>query len=318
MQSRNEKGRSGPVSQESHTNNEYAAKEEQYRTTRPIETVQEPIMHIVPVKNRTGKVSRSLLPALVLLTVFSIGMFAGWQFGSKRIAIGNIDGLQGGNDTGILIAPFTENRAEAVREAVIAKVRPTVVQVNVNKGQSGMVAGSGVIIDKRGYIVTNEHVIAGGKTIEVVLFNGTTRAATLVGSATDDDIAILKIATTGTKLHTISLGDSAKLQVGQDVLAIGNPLGITQTVTNGIVSALDRSVATGKNGTILRDTIQTDAAINPGNSGGALVDLQGSLIGIPTLTAIDPQFKTLANGLGFAIPANRVKVLAPQIIRAAG
>src|SRR5207247_3888284 len=111
-----------------------------------------------------------------------------------------------------------------------------------------------------------------------------------------------------------TVGDSAKLQVGQEVLAIGNPLGITQTVTNGIVSALNRNVSEGPNGAIIPNAIQTDAPINPGNSGGALVDLQGNLVGIPTLTAIDPEFKTPANGVGFAIPSNRVKLIAEQII----
>ncbi|MBE3561745.1 MAG: trypsin-like peptidase domain-containing protein, partial [Ktedonobacteraceae bacterium] len=129
-----------------------------------------------------------------------------------------------------------------------------------------------------------------------------------------DDLAVVKIDPSKTKLAVITFGDSSKLKVGQDVLAIGNPLGITQTVTSGIVSALNRNVATGQDGQILPDTIQTDAAINPGNSGGALVDLQGNLVGIPTLAAIDPEFKTPANGVGFAIPVNRVKFIAPQLI----
>src|SRR5205814_8138701 len=114
-------------------------------------------------------------------------------------------------------------------------------------------------------------------------------------------------------LRVATLGDSSKLQVGQDVMAIGNPLGITQTVTNGIISALGRSV-NEQNGAIIPNAIQTDAAINPGNSGGALVDMQGNLIGIPTLTAIDPEFNTPANGVGFAIPSNRVSFIVPQII----
>jgi len=99
------------------------------------------------------------------------------------------------------------------------------------------------------------------------------------------------------------------------VLVIGNPLGITQTVTNGIVSALKRTVSEGQGGATIHNAIQTDAAINPGNSGGALVDLQGNVVGIPTLTAIDPEFNTPANGVGFAIPANRVKAILPQIIQ---
>ncbi len=112
-----------------------------------------------------------------------------------------------------------------------------------------------------------------------------------------------------------TLGDSSKLQVGQEVLAIGNPLGITQTVTNGIISALGRNVSEGQGGATIPNAIQTDAPINPGNSGGALVDMQGNLVGIPTLAAIDPEFNTPANGVGFAIPSNRVAFIVPQIIQ---
>jgi S1-C subfamily serine protease len=125
----------------------------------------------------------------------------------------------------------------------------------------------------------------------------------------------LKVNPPSAGLTVAALGDSSKLQVGQDVLAIGNPLGITQTVTNGIISALGRSVSEGQGGATLPNAIQTDAPINPGNSGGALVDMQGNLIGIPTLTAIDPEFNTPANGVGFAIPSNRVAFIVPQIIQ---
>ena len=116
-------------------------------------------------------------------------------------------------------------------------------------------------------------------------------------------------------LSVATLGDSSQLQVGQEVLAIGNPSGDTETVTNGIVSALNRTVSEGQGGATIHNAIQTDAAINPGNSGGALVDMQGNVIGIPTLTAIDPEFHTPANGVGFAIPSNRVKLIMTQFIQ---
>ncbi len=199
-----------------------------------------------------------------------------------------------------------------MREAVIAKVRPAVVQVNVT-AVNGSGLGSGVIIDKRGYIVTNNHVVANAQNIEVVLYDGTKLPAQLVGTDPADDLAILKINPPTSNLTVATLGDSSKLQVGQDVLAIGNPLGITQTVTNGIISALGRNV-NEQNGAVIPNAIQTDAPINPGNSGGALVDMQGNLIGIPTLTAIDPEFNTPASGVGFAIPSNRVQFIATQII----
>lgn len=246
--------------------------------------------------------------ALTIAAVFGIGLFAGWQFGT-----GNAGTLPSTGNPGPGIAAPTGDNIDAVREVVVTKVRPTVVQINVAT-QNGGGLGSGVIIDPRGYIVTNNHVIEGGQKIEVVLFNGRTLPGQIVGTAPGDDLAVVKIDPSKTKLAVATLGDSSKLRVGQEVLAVGNPLGITQTVTNGIISALDRNVADGPNGAILPGTIQTDAPINPGNSGGALVDLQGNLIGIPTLAALDPQFRTPANGVGFAIPSNRVKFIAPQII----
>src|SRR5438270_6228666 len=238
--------------------------------------------------------------ALVLAVVFGTGLFAGWQFGTGSGADTGV--LQPGIHSGSAAASLNGENLEEVRQAVVAKVRPAVVQVNVATSQ-GQGLGSGVIIDQRGYIITNHHVVERARQIQVMLYDGTTLPAQLVGASSPDDLAVLKV-TPKEKLTVATLGDSSQVRVGQEVLAIGNPLGITQTVTGGIVSAV---------GTI-PNAIQTDAAINPGNSGGALVDLQGNVIGIPTATAIDPQFKTPANGVGFAIPSNRVKFIAPQII----
>src|SRR5437764_12228518 len=148
----------------------------------------------------------------------------------------------------------------------------------------------------------------------VTLYDGTNIQAQLVGTDPADDLAVIKITPPAKGLTVVQLGDSSKLTVGQDVMAIGNPLGITQTVTNGIISALGRSVSEGQGGATISNAIQTDAAINPGNSGGALVDMQGHLIGITTLTAIDPEFNTPASGVRFAIPSNRVATIVPQII----
>ncbi len=198
---------------------------------------------------------------------------------------------------------------EAVRQAVINRVHPTVVQINV-KTAKGNGLGSGVILDPRGYIVTNDHVVEGEQQMQVMLYGGETLPAQVVGNDPLDDLAVVKINPPSPfKLTAATLGDSSKLQVGQEVLAIGSPLGITQTVTNGIISALDRPVGT------IPDAIQTDAPINGGNSGGALIDLQGSLIGVPTATILDPQFNVPANGVGFAVPSNRVAFIVPQLIQ---
>jgi S1-C subfamily serine protease len=133
-----------------------------------------------------------------------------------------------------------------------------------------------------------------------------------VGTDPNDDLAVLKINPPA-NMVVATLGDSSKLRVGQEVLAVGNPLGITETVTHGIISALGRTVS--ESTTTIPNTIQTDAPINPGNSGGALADLQGNVIGIPTLAAIDPEFNAPASGVGFAIPINQVKLIVPQIIQ---
>jgi S1-C subfamily serine protease len=241
----------------------------------------------------------------------NIGLFAGWQLGrSSTASIASTTGtLQTGNAPATPIPTLSGNNIEAV----IARVKPAVVQVNVATS-SGTQLGSGVVIDRRGYIITNNHVIDGASTIQVVLSDGKQLPAQLVGADPADDLAVLKITPPTSGLTVATLGDSSKLVVGQDVLAIGNPLGITQTVTNGIISALGRTVSEDQTGATLPDTIQTDAPINPGNSGGALVDLQGNLIGIPTIGAIDPEFRTPANGVGFAIPSNRVKLIAEQLI----
>ncbi|MFL5624670.1 MAG: S1C family serine protease [Ktedonobacteraceae bacterium] len=249
---------------------------------------------------------------LLLAIVFGTGLFAGWEYGRGTAVINPPQATAPQPAPTVQIPAITGNNTQAVREAVIAKVRPAVVQVNVT-AQGGAGLGSGVIIDKRGYIVTNNHVVAGAQSIKVVLFDGTTTTAQVVGTDPADDLAVIKITPPKANLTVASIGDSSKLQVGQDVLAIGNPLGITQTVTNGIISALGRNV-NEQNGAIIPNAIQTDAPINPGNSGGALVDMQGNLIGIPTLTAIDPEFNTPANGVGFAIPSNRVQFIATQII----
>jgi S1-C subfamily serine protease len=246
-----------------------------------------------------------LLLTLMLSVVFGTGLFAGWQFGNSRGA--STGNAQPGTKTGTTIPPLNAENGDAVRAAVIAKVRPAIVQVNVLT-QRGQGLGSGVVIDQQGYIITNNHVVDGARQVEVMFYNGMKLPAQIVGTDTPDDLAVLKISPSGTNVTVATLGDSSKLKVGQEVLALGNPLGITQTVTSGIVSAVNRTVGT------IPDAIQTDAAINPGNSGGALVDLEGQLIGIPTATVLDPQFKTPANGVGFAIPSNRVQFIAPQII----
>jgi S1-C subfamily serine protease len=203
--------------------------------------------------------------------------------------------------------------------SVVAQVLPSVVQITTGSG-----LGSGVLLDDKGDIVTNAHVVGTATTFQVRLANNpTTFPATLVGAYPPDDLAVIRLDQPSTGLKPARFGDSSKLQIGDIVLAMGNPLGLTGSVTDGIVSAVGRAVtepaSDGSPGATLPQAIQTSAAINPGNSGGALVDLSASVIGVPTLAAISPQTGgSAAPGIGFAIPSNVVTDIAGQLVANGG
>ena len=172
--------------------------------------------------------------------------------------------------------------------------------------------GSGIVFDDKGDVVTNAHVVAAGAPMQVTDSTGRRHTATLVGVFVPDDLAVVHM--TGASLHPASFTNSTNVRVGDIVLALGNPLGLHSSVTNGIVSALGRTVGEG-NGVVLPDVIQTSAPINPGNSGGALVNLARRVIGIPTLAATDPQLGGgAAPGIGFAIPSLLLTRIAGQIV----
>jgi putative serine protease PepD len=190
---------------------------------------------------------------------------------------------------------------------VVQSVSPSVVQI---EDQLGL--GSGIVLDSAGDIVTNNHVVTGANSFTVTTSSGNRYPAKLVGSFPPDDLAVIKVS--GGHLKPATFADSSKLQVGDIAIAIGNPLGLQSSVTEGIVSAFRQAVSED-NGVTLPSVIQTSAAINPGNSGGALVDIEGRVIGIPTLAATDPQLGGgSAPGIGFAIPSNLVKDIAGQIL----
>ena len=172
-------------------------------------------------------------------------------------------------------------------------------------------AGSGSIIDNEGHILTNHHVIKDSTKLEVTLSDGSKWPAKFVGSDPDNDLAVIKINAPKEKLSVMTLGDSSKLQVGQKVLAIGNPFGLGQTLTTGIISSLGRSIRS-EAGVMIQDVIQTDAAINPGNSGGPLLDSTGKIIGINS-AIISPTGASV--GIGFAIPVNTAKRIIPELIK---
>ena len=179
--------------------------------------------------------------------------------------------------------------------------------------QPAMAAGSGVIVDgERGFVITNYHVIRNATAVEVTLKDGRKFPAQPLGAAPNLDLAVLKIGAKG--LPTLPLGDSRKLQVGDYVVAIGNPFGLGQTVTSGIISATDRPLGQGDP----RRFIQTDAPINPGNSGGALINLHGELVGVNSALFSPSQSESSAGnvGIGFAIPSNVVKQVLAEAEKA--
>ncbi|MCX7623052.1 MAG: trypsin-like peptidase domain-containing protein [Thermomicrobium sp.] len=215
-------------------------------------------------------------------------------------------------------APSTGSDFETAIESVAQQVTPAVVYVAVRSivpslfgfGQIQQGVGSGVIFDSRGYILTNDHVIAGAQEIQVVLGDGRQFTGRVIGRSPANDIAVVKID--GENLPVATLGDSDQLRVGQWVVAIGNALGLEggPTVTAGVVSALNRTIAPSPGEAAFGPLIQTDAAINPGNSGGPLVNLRGEVVGINTA-----KIQT-AEGIGFAIPINKAKEIVQQLLEA--
>jgi putative serine protease PepD len=201
---------------------------------------------------------------------------------------------------------------------IAAAALPSVVTIKVDGGSEGSATGSGFVIDKKGHVLTNNHVVAAapGGDIEVVLSNGDAQKATIVGRDTSYDLAVLKIARTD--LTPLRLGPSDKVVVGDQVIAVGAPLGLDQTVTTGIVSALNRPVSAGEGPeSSFINAIQTDTAINPGNSGGPLLDMSGDVIGINSAIARVPGTTGSTGGsigLGFAIPSDQARRTADQLI----
>ncbi|MFF8590189.1 S1C family serine protease [Streptomyces sp. NPDC015220] len=214
------------------------------------------------------------------------------------------------------VAPRSANDLQNDYLRVIRDVLPSVVQI-----QAGNELGSGVVYDDKGHIVTNAHVVGNEKRFHVTTAGSeATFTATLVSSYPEQDLAVVKLDKVPHGLKAASFGDSEKVEVGQIVLAMGSPLGLSSSVTQGIVSATGRTVSEGQGGggtgATIANMVQTSAAINPGNSGGALVNLDGQVIGIPTLAATDPQLGgSAAPGIGFAIPASMVKTIAGQIVK---
>ncbi|HYO18141.1 MAG TPA: trypsin-like peptidase domain-containing protein [Dermatophilaceae bacterium] len=232
-------------------------------------------------------------------------------------------------------SPVTQADSSAPNWSVIAAaVSPSVVSITVTSTQSSG-QGSGVIIDTKGHILTNNHVVTGagaGSQLSVTLNDKRTYDATVVGTDPSTDLAVIKLTNAPSDLKPIALGDANVIKVGDQVMAVGNPLGLAGTVTTGIVSALNRPVTTSDQqqsdpfgqqqsttDPVVTNAIQISAAINPGNSGGALVNSGGELIGITSAIASlgssgDSSSQSGSSGIGFAIPVNEARSIAEQLI----
>jgi S1-C subfamily serine protease len=218
-----------------------------------------------------------------------------------------------------LPTPVDSAEAQSTLEALYQQVLPGVVSI-----QTGSAEGSGFVFDSEGHVVTNQHVVEGSSEVEVAFASGFRAYGTVIGSDADADIAVIKVDAPADQLYPLAIGDSNTLNVGEPVIAIGNPFGLTGTMTLGIVSALGRTqtahVDPESGGSFsTADIIQTDAAINPGNSGGPLFNMQGEVVGvnqsIRTQTFNETTGNAVNSGVGFSISINLVKRIVPYLIR---
>ena len=194
---------------------------------------------------------------------------------------------------------------------IFEKSEESIVQVSVLRGESDGGMGSGFVYSDEGYVITNQHVVQDAEKVMITFLDGEAYIGNVVGSDRDLDIAVVKVEPTNTYLQPIKIGDSSKLKVGEKIAAIGNPFGLSGSMTSGIVSQMGRLLPQ-ETGYSIPDVIQTDAAINPGNSGGPLINMKGEVVGINTaIQSATGEF----SGIGFAVPSNTVKKVVPVLIQ---
>jgi S1-C subfamily serine protease len=255
-----------------------------------------------------------VLGGLVVLVVGLIAVSAGWVGKEEKTTVTQAPitaAAAKGSDSGLTVGQIYKDAGPGVVFIRADVIEQTQSPFGFPQQQRGEATGSGFVIDDSGDILTNAHVVEGASKIEVGFSNKKTVSAKLVGRDTSNDIALLKVDVAKGELKPIPLGDSGKANVGDSVVAIGNPFGLDRTVTTGIVSALQRQLR-APNGFTISNVIQTDAAINPGNSGGPLLDARGRVIGI------NSQIATAGSGggsigIGFAVPIDKAKEIANQL-----
>jgi S1-C subfamily serine protease len=265
---------------------------------------------------RKSVLIRNLLIALVIILGVALAgtIVAGCQSSSKSTAE---EATTPAPTTMAAATPRPSTTRDGIAD-LYEQTRPSVVRITTISASSGIRGGSseglgsGVIIDKEGHILTNNHVVANAREMQVTLWDETTGSAELVGSDPTNDLAVIKADLPAEKLSPATLGDSDAIRIGESVIAIGNPFGLEGTVTEGIISGLDRTLAqTGQRP--IRQLIQTDAAINPGNSGGPLVNSNSEVIGIDSALE-NPTGSGVFVGVGYAIPINAAKRILPEML----
>jgi putative serine protease PepD len=256
--------------------------------------------------------------ALVLMSVAAIG---GGGAGAGAVLAGRDDGTTRTTtatvtttDNGIVAASDTTTATSLTAGQIYKRASPGVVDLVVStSGAQGSseAEGSGFVVDEKGDVVTNAHVVEGATAIKVTFADGTKASGKVVGTDTATDLAVVRVSgVSAAKLHPLTLADSDGVAVGDGVLAIGSPFGLSETLTTGIVSALDRSI-TSPSGATIGGAIQTDASINHGNSGGPLIDADGKVIGVNAQIESDSGGN---DGIGFAIPSDTVRTVAAALI----
>ncbi len=275
-----------------------------------------------------------LYRAFAAFLLLNTGILIGWFFHSQSQPSSAVAQLQIGQVPNQIVPPLASpiltppssvalwpeqsqeelintNVYEACNRGVVNISTTLVRQTSFFTESSFEGSGSGAVIDKQGHITTNFHVIEGARDINVFLFDGNSYPAILVGADPDNDIAVLKISAPEELLFPIPLGESSSLRVGQHIIAIGNPFGYERTMSTGIISSLNRSIAS-KTKRKIQSIIQVDAALNQGNSGGPLLNSRGQMIGINTAIATSTGDNA---GIGFAIPGNTILRVVPQLIQ---
>jgi len=258
--------------------------------------------------DKSGVIVGGITGAVLVLVVFTIIMIPQPNAVKPEIVVTN------GHDVSAVGETISSYSKKLSLIEIFENSEDGVVRVNIQRAEEAMTpigVGSGFVFDKKGHIITNAHVVEDAKRVVVTFLDGRSYNSEIIGVDTFTDIAVIKVNADLSLLHPIFLGDSSNLQVGEPIAAIGNPFGLSGSMTAGIVSQLGRLLPSGA-GYSIPDVIQTDAAINPGNSGGPLLNMRGEIVGINTaIQSATGEF----TGVGFAIPSQTVAKIVPSLIK---